>query len=100
MSGDIQVPIPVNEPVRSYPPGTPERTALKAKLRELALQEIEVPLVIGGKEVRTGKTATNVMPHNHKHVLATCHWAGQEEIAAAVEAAVVAQKEWSRWPWE
>lgn len=100
MSGDIQVPIPVNEPVRSYAPGTPERTALKAKLKEFSSQEIEVPLVIGGKEVMTGKTAQNVMPHNHRHVLATCHWAGQEEIEAAVEAAVAAQKEWSRWPWE
>lgn len=100
MSGDIQVPIPVNEPVRMYAPGTPERTALKAKLEELAAQEMDLPLVIGGKEVRTGKTATNVMPHNHGHTLATCHWGGQEEIEAAVEAAVKAQKEWSRWPWE
>jgi 1-pyrroline-5-carboxylate dehydrogenase len=100
MSGNIEVPIPVNEPVRMYPPGTPERTALKAKLKELSSQELDVPLVIGGEEVRTGKTAKNIMPHNHQHALATCHWGGQEDIEAAVEAAVKAQKEWSRWPWE
>ncbi len=100
MSGDIQVPIPVNEPVRSYAPGTPDRTALKTKLKELSSQEIEVPLVIGGKEVTTGKTAPNVMPHNHQHTLAMCHWGGHDEIEAAVDAAVSAQKEWSRWPWE
>jgi len=100
MSGDIQVPIPVNEPVRMYAPGTPERTALKAKLKEMASQEIEIPLLIGGKEVRTGKTAKNVMPHKHGHTLATCHWAGAAEIEAAIKAAKEAQKEWSLWSWE
>lgn len=100
MSGDIQVPIPVNEPARSYAPGTPERTALKTKLKELASQEIEIPLIIGGKEVRTGRTAKNVMPHDFGHTLATSHWAGHNEIEAAIKAAKEAHKEWSRWPWE
>jgi 1-pyrroline-5-carboxylate dehydrogenase len=100
MSGDIQVPIPVNEPIRSYAPGTPERTALKAKLREIAAQEIEIPLLIGGKEIRTGKTAKNVMPHRHGHTLATCHWAGPQEIEAAIQAAKEARREWAAWPWE
>ena len=100
MSGDIQVPIPVNEPIRSYATGTPERTALKAKLREIAAQEIEIPLLIGGKEIRTGKTAKNVMPHKYGHTLATCHWAGPKEIEAAIQAAKEARKEWASWPWE
>ncbi len=99
MSGDIQVPIPMNEPVRSYASGTPERASLEAKLRELSSQEIEIPLVIGGKELRTGKTAKNVMPHRHQHTLANCHWAGSDEIHAAVRAAEEAKKEWSSWPW-
>ena len=67
MSGDIQVPIPINEPVRSYAPGTPERRALKAKLAEMQGQEIEFPLIIGGEEVRTGRTYKAVMPHRHGH---------------------------------
>ncbi len=96
---DIQVPIPVNEPVRSYAPGTPERASLEAKLKELSSQEIEIPLVVGGKELRSGRTAKNVMPHRHKHSLATCHWAGSDEIHAAVRAALDAKKEWSSWPW-
>jgi 1-pyrroline-5-carboxylate dehydrogenase len=100
MSGDIQVPLPINEQVRSYAPGTPERTALKAKLNELASQEVEIPLLIGGKEVRTGKTAKNVMPHKHGHTLATCHWAGPHEIESAIRAAKEARKEWASWRWE
>jgi 1-pyrroline-5-carboxylate dehydrogenase len=100
MSGDIQVPLPVNEPVRSYAPGTPERTALKAKLNELASQELEIPLLIGGEEVRTGRTAKNVMPHKHGHTLATCHWAGAAEIESAIRAAKEARKEWASWHWE
>ncbi len=100
MSGDIQVPLPINEQVRSYAPGTPERTALKAKLTEFASQEVEIPLLIGGKEVRTGKTAKNVMPHKHGHTLATCHWAGPHEIESAIRAAKEARKEWAAWRWE
>jgi 1-pyrroline-5-carboxylate dehydrogenase len=100
MNGDIQVPIPANEPVYSYEPGTPERRALKAKLAEMTSQEIEIPLIIGGKEVRTGKTYKAVIPHRHGHVLATWHMAGQAEARRAVQAAVRGWKEWSEWPWE
>ncbi|MGD2134620.1 MAG: L-glutamate gamma-semialdehyde dehydrogenase [Gemmatimonadales bacterium] len=100
MSGDIQVPIPVNEPVRSYAPAAPERRALEAKLAELASEEIEIPLIIGGEEVRTGRTFTAVMPHDHGHVLATWHMAGKAEAERAVAAAREAWQEWSAWPWE
>jgi len=100
MSGDIQVPIPVNEPVRSYAPGTPERQALKAKLAEMQGEEIEFPLIIGGEEVRTGRTYKAVMPHKHGHTLATWHMAGKEESERAIKAAKKAYREWSTWSWE
>ncbi|MFQ5704898.1 MAG: L-glutamate gamma-semialdehyde dehydrogenase [Gemmatimonadales bacterium] len=100
MNGCFQTPIPVNEPVRSYAPGTPERTAIKAKLMELEAREIEIPLLIGGKEVRTKKTSKNVMPHRHSHSLARWHWAGSAEVKSAIKAAKKAHQEWSAWTFE
>lgn len=100
MSRDIQLPIPINEPVYSYAPRTPERKALKAKLTELASREIELPLIIGGEEVCTGSTRPAVMPHRHRHVLAAWHQAGPAEVKRAIGAALAARREWSRWPWE
>jgi 1-pyrroline-5-carboxylate dehydrogenase len=93
-------PIPDNEPVLSYAPGTAERESLKKKLDELAGQRIDIPLVIDGREVRTGATSEYVMPHDHGHVLATWHKGGPGEIAAAIESSQRAWKEWSRRPWE
>ena len=95
-----KIPSPINEPILSYAPGTPERTQLKQTLRDLAGRQVEVPLVIGGKEVRTAKTVDAVMPHCHHHVLAKIHQAGPKEIEAAVAAARTAWAEWSRWPLE
>jgi len=100
MSSDIQVPFAINEPVSSFAPRTPERESLKRKVEELAGKEIEIPLIIGGKEVRTGTTAKSVIPHAHGHVLATWHKAGKAETDQAIKAAAVAHKEWSHWPWE
>ena len=100
MSGNFQVPIPDNEPVCDYAPGTPERASLKAKLAELAGTEIEIPLIIGGEEVRTGKTRKAVMPHDHGHVLATWHAGGRAEAERAIAVAREAWKAWSEWPWE
>ena len=100
MSGDIQVPIPINEPVCSYAPGTQERAALKATLAEMQGQQIEFPLIIGGEEVRTGKMYKAVMPHRHGHVLATWHMAGKDEAEMAIRAAREGWKEWSEWSWE
>jgi 1-pyrroline-5-carboxylate dehydrogenase len=100
MSGDIRIPTPVNEPVFSYASGTPERAALKALLADMSRGSIEIPLVIGGKEIRTGRTKTAVMPHRHGHVLATWHRAGKEEARQAVAAAQEAWREWSAWRWE
>ena len=100
MSGDIQVPIPINEPVKNYAPGSAERASLKAKLEELAQGEVEIPLLIGGEEVRTGRTGRAVMPHRHSEALATWHRAGEKEVEQAIRAAQEAYHEWSRWPWE
>jgi 1-pyrroline-5-carboxylate dehydrogenase len=100
MSGTYRIPKPVNEPVRQYPPGSPERASLKAKLAAMRSQEIEIPLIIGGKEVRTGRMGTCVMPHRHGHVLARYHKAGPKEVAMAIEAALAAHRSWSRMPWQ
>ncbi|HEX2203070.1 MAG TPA: L-glutamate gamma-semialdehyde dehydrogenase [Longimicrobium sp.] len=100
MNSIPQVPAPRNEPVLSYAPGTPERAELKAALARMSGEEIEIPLVIGGREVRTGNTDTQVIPHDHARVLATYHKAGEAEAREAVKAALAAQREWARWPWE
>jgi hypothetical protein len=70
-SGRRRVPPPVNEPIKSYAPGSPERASLKARLKTMAAETVDMPLIIGGKEVRTGDTASSVMPHDHAHVLGT-----------------------------
>ena len=92
--------MPINEPNRTYAPGTPERESLRKKLAEMSSKHIEIPLLIGGKEVRTGDMATAVMPHRHSHVLATWHKAGKKEAEQAVAAAMEAWREWSSWKFE
>jgi 1-pyrroline-5-carboxylate dehydrogenase len=98
-NGNRRVPTPVNEPVKTYAPGTPERTELKARLASMAAERIEIPVVIGGKEFRSGKLAQAVMPHNHSHVLADWHMATPEMVQQAVAASAEARKDWSRWSW-
>jgi 1-pyrroline-5-carboxylate dehydrogenase len=63
-------PTPVNEPIKSYAPGSPERDALKARLASMAKEDLEIPVIIGGREIRTGRTQQAVMPFSHRHVLA------------------------------
>jgi 1-pyrroline-5-carboxylate dehydrogenase len=96
----FKVPQPTNEPLKAYKPGSPEREELKKKLEELKSKQIEVPLIIGGEEVRTGNTEKMVMPHNHSHVLGVYHKAGKKEVDMAVEAALEARKTWAEIPWE
>jgi 1-pyrroline-5-carboxylate dehydrogenase len=98
--GIFRPPPAENEPVRSYAPGSPEREELRVRLAELQARQLELPLVIGGQEVRTGQTFEAVMPHKKSHVLATVHKGGAKEVARAVEAAADAWRDWSRWPWE
>ncbi|KAA0259218.1 L-glutamate gamma-semialdehyde dehydrogenase [Deferribacter autotrophicus] len=96
----VKIPYPENEPVYSYAPGTKERELLKEAINELKSQKIEIPLIIGGKEVRTGKLAKVVCPHDHGHVLAEYHQAGEKEVKMAIEAALEAWKEWQKFRWE
>jgi 1-pyrroline-5-carboxylate dehydrogenase len=85
--------------VKAYAPGSPERAELKARLASMAAERIEIPLVIGGREVRSGDCAQAVMPHDHAHVLADWHRARKEHVQQAIEAAAAARREWASWPW-
>jgi 1-pyrroline-5-carboxylate dehydrogenase len=98
--GTYQTPIPRNEPVREYRPGSPERATLKKRLDRMASETLEVPLVIGGKEIRTGDTAPMVMPHDHQHVLGVYHKATTDHVNQAIEAAGKARAAWADMPWE
>jgi 1-pyrroline-5-carboxylate dehydrogenase len=93
-------PEPRNEPVKDYAPGSPERAELQQRLRELERDRIEIPLVIGGKDVTTGETFEAVMPHRKSHVLADVHSGGPAEVEQAIEAARKARHDWARTPWE
>ncbi len=99
-NGVVQIPPPINEPNLTYGPGTPERSELQNRLQGMLAEQIEIPLIIGGEEVRTGRTATAVCPHDHGHVLATYHQAGAEEVERAVAASQAAWHEWSEMDWE
>ena len=90
---------PANEPILGHGPGSPERHQLKAKLAELAGQQVEIPLIIGGEEVRTGDLGECRMPHDHRHVLATYHKAGAREVQMAIDAALAARKTWAAMEW-
>ncbi|MDY7096074.1 MAG: L-glutamate gamma-semialdehyde dehydrogenase [Acidobacteriota bacterium] len=96
----VNVPPPHNEPVRKYAPGSEEKRTLKARLQQMMQEELEIPLIIGGQEVRTGDLAEAICPHDHQHVLARYHRAGAAEVEQAIEAAGKAWKEWSEMPWE
>ncbi len=96
----FKVPAPINEPIKSYAPGSPEKSELKAKLAELMAKEIDIPLIIGGKEIRTGDTAEMRIPHDHAHRLGVYHRASGKEVKMAIAAALEAQKSWSVMPWE
>ncbi|MFT9497002.1 L-glutamate gamma-semialdehyde dehydrogenase [Anaerosolibacter sp.] len=99
-NGHFRINKPQNEPICTYELGSRPRDELKMKIDELKNQEIEVPLIIGGKEVRTGNLGTCIVPHNHEHVLARYHIAGEEELNLAIETALKAKKTWKSMPWE
>ena len=99
MNGIIKVPAPSTEPVKGYAPGSPEKVSLKAQLKKMLSEEIEIPLIIGGKEVKTGQMADCRIPHEHGHLLGRYHKAGPEEIDKAVESAKTAWKDWSEMDW-
>lgn len=91
---------PSNEPYNTYAPGTPERKLLRDEINRLKNQEVNIPAIIGGKEVTTGQQADVVMPHNHEHKLGSVHLCGEKEVDMAVEAALEARQEWAEMPWE
>ena len=95
----INFPVPANEPVKAYLEGSPERIALDAELERQYNTVLDIPIIIGGKEIRTGNTGKVVCPHDHKHVLATFHKVGEKEVQMAIDAAMEAHKVWSRTPW-
>src|SRR6476660_434217 len=98
--GIFRPPPPRNEPVLGYEPGSPERFEVQARLAAMAAEPIEIPVVIGGEEIRTGDTFDAVMPHDKDHVLAHVHKAGAAEIARAIAASAEAWEDWHRLPWE
>src|SRR5436190_16062632 len=99
-AGVRRVPPPVNEPINSYAPGSPQRAELKARLASMAGEKIDIPLIIGGKEIRTGATHPVTMPHDHGHLLAEYHTATSEHVQQAIAASAAARREWAAWPWE
>ncbi len=99
-AGVRRIPQPINDANRSYAPGSPERAELKARLKAMAAERIEIPIIIGGKEIRTGRTEKTVMPHDHQHVLAEYHLAGPEHVQQAIAASADARREWAAWAWE
>eukprot|EP01126_Amoeba_proteus_P017217 TRINITY_DN1818_c0_g1_i1.p1 TRINITY_DN1818_c0_g1~~TRINITY_DN1818_c0_g1_i1.p1 ORF type:complete len:144 (+),score=10.61 TRINITY_DN1818_c0_g1_i1:75-506(+) len=94
-----RVPQFVNEPIKEYRAGSAERTEIQKRIKELRDTVTDIPIVIGGKEIRTGKLGEVRPPHNHQKVIATYHKAGEEEVKRATETAVEAQKEWVAIPW-
>jgi len=99
-NGRPHAPTPINEPVRQYAPGSPERASLKARLAAMAAETIDMPVIIGGKECRTGQTAPSVMPHDYGHVLGHYHKATPSLVGEAIAAARDAHREWSGWSFD
>ncbi|MFN7014319.1 MAG: aldehyde dehydrogenase family protein, partial [Bacteroidia bacterium] len=100
LKGFFNVPLAVNEPVKSYAPGSPEKIALKAAIKELKSKEQDIPMYIGGKEVRTGKTVRLAPPHEHKHTLGYYHQGDKSHVKMAIEAALAAKPMWENLSWE
>jgi 1-pyrroline-5-carboxylate dehydrogenase len=98
--GIFRPPPARNEPVLEYAPGSPEREAVRARLDQMKAEQLEIPVMIGGEEVRTGDTFDAVMPHDKDHVLAQVHKAGPAEVEQAVAASAEAWEDWHRLPWE
>ena len=98
--GSRRVPPAVNEPVRSYAPNSPERASLKRRLATMAAEQVEIPIVIGGKRIHTGDVSSVTMPCDHQHVLATFHKATPALVQEAITSCIAAQQDWASWRWE
>ncbi|KIK29183.1 hypothetical protein PISMIDRAFT_519646 [Pisolithus microcarpus 441] len=98
--GSFKVPLVDNEPLKSYAPGSPERRALEAALVEMEQQlPFEVPCIVNGREIRTGKLAKQPIPSDHARHLCSYHEADSATVAAAIEGALVAKAQWEAMPW-
>jgi len=98
--GLFKVPEPVNEPIKNYAPGEPEREELLQKYNELKNQMLEIPVMIGGKEIKTGNIGDCILPHDHQTKIGFYHKAGKEEVKLAIQTALEARKTWSQMPFE
>ncbi len=99
-NGIFNVPIPKNEPILAYEPGSREKKELKAKIDALKAKEIEIPIIIGGEAVKTGKTVECRCPHETNHLLGIYHKASEKEVEQAIQAARAAQPSWASMSWE
>lgn len=98
--GFFNVPVAINEPVKSYAPGSPERKAVQDAYKLMFNSKVEVPLYINGKDVKTGNTRTMSPPHDHQHIVGEYHLAEQKHVDEAIATALEARKTWSQLPWE
>lgn len=98
--GQFNVPAPANEPVKEYRPGSPEREAVKQALADFRSQETDIPMYIGGQEIRTGRKLRVAPPHDHQHTLGYFYEGDAEHVKQAIEAALSAKKAWANLPWE
>ena len=98
--GFFNVPKAVNEPVKSYAPGTPEREQVLAAYKKMWNETVDVPLYIGKEEIRTGNTRNLTAPHDHQHVVGTYHLAEKEHVEKAIATALEARKKWANTSWE
>ena len=98
--GFFNVPVAVNEPVKSYAPGTPEREAVLEAYKSMFNSKVEVPLYINGKDVKTGNTRTMSPPHDHKHIVGEYHLAEKKHVEEAIATALEARTAWAEMPWE
>ncbi len=96
----FNLPLPPNETIHNYLPGSDERKSLKEKLSSLGNQHIEIPLIIGGKEIKTGKMGKCIIPHNHQKEIGQYHQAGEKEVKMAVETSQKAGKKWAAMQWQ
>ncbi len=98
--GFFNVPVAINEPVKSYAPGSPERDAVLKTYKKMFNETIDVPMYINGKDVKTGHTNTMSAPHDHQHIVGSYHLAEESHVKEAIASALEARKEWSQLPWE
>ena len=98
--GVFKLPNITNEPIKSYAPGSPERAALKEKLNEIHNQVVDIPMIIGGKEIRTDKLADIRPPHDHQHLLGHYHQGDASHVQLAIDAAMKAKPAWEKMNWE